>query len=160
MADSMYQPPMVPEQSNDTYLCFDYGEKYIGVAVGQRVTGTASPLETIRATPRQALWDAVTRLNNTWQPNAFVVGMPYHPEGEENPIILSIQKFCNQLKERYRRPVYVMDETLSTRESKSIFYEASPKRSIRFADIKDEMAAQLILQTWLIHTTPRKYPDA
>jgi len=159
MADSEYQPRMIPEQGNDTYLCFDYGEKCIGVAIGQRITGTASPLATIRATSRKALWDAVNRLNDTWRPDAFVVGMPYHPEGEENPISLSIQKFCNQLKERYRRPVFVMDETLSTRESKSIFYGEPPKRSIRFADIKDEMAAQLILQSWLIHTTPKTYSD-
>lgn len=144
-----------------TYLGFDYGERNIGVAVGQRVTETATGLETIRATSEQALWTAVARLVRTWQPSAFVVGMPYHPDGEENPIVQPILRFCRQLEERYQRPVYIMDETLSTKESQEIFYRERSKRSVQFADIKDELAAQLILQTWLKHTAQHNsIPDA
>ena len=143
-----------------TYLGFDYGERNIGVAVGQRVTETATGLETIRATSEQALWTAVARLVRTWQPSAFVVGMPYHPDGEENPIVQPILRFCRLLEERYQRPVYIMDETLSTKESQEIFYRERSKRSVQFADIKDELAAQLILQTWLKHTAQREAPDA
>ncbi|CAL1239359.1 Holliday junction resolvase RuvX [Candidatus Methylocalor cossyra] len=140
------------DPGNATYLGFDFGERNIGVAVGQRVTATATALETIRATHADALWSAVSRLVRIWQPDAFVVGMPYNPEGEENPIVQPIRKFCRQLQERYQRPVYTMDETLSTKESQELFYRKRSKRSIRFADIKDELAAQLILQTWLRHT--------
>jgi putative Holliday junction resolvase len=143
-----------------TYLGFDYGERNIGVAVGQRVTATATGLETIRATSHQALWNAVTRLVGIWQPSAFVVGLPYRPDGEENPIVQPILRFCRQLEERYQRPVYIMDETLSTKESQEIFYRERSKRSVQFADIKDELAAQLILQTWLKHTAQRETPDA
>ena len=135
-----------------TYLGFDYGQKFIGVAVGQRVTRTASALETIRVTSKEALWNAVTRLTETWQPSAFVVGLPYHYEGEENPILQPILGFCRQLEGRYHLPVYLIDETLSTRESQEIFYQRRSKRSTRFIDIKDQLAAQLILQTWLNHT--------
>jgi putative Holliday junction resolvase len=144
-------------EGNATYLGFDFGERNIGVAVGQRVTGTATALETIRATRDDVLWSAVARLVKTWQPSAFVVGMPYHPEaGEENPIVQPILRFCRHLEERYQRPVYTMDETLSTKESREIFYRERSKRSVQFADIKDELAAQLILQTWLNHTAPRE----
>jgi putative Holliday junction resolvase len=143
-----------------TYLGFDYGERNIGVAVGQRVTETATGLETIRATSEQALWTAVARLVRTWQPSAFVVGMPYHPDGEENPIVQPILRFCRLLEERYQKPVYIMDETLSTKESQEIFYRERSKRSVQFADIKDELAAQLILQTWLKHTAQQNLPDA
>lgn len=143
---------MPEDHGNATYLGFDYGERNIGVAVGQRVTATATALETIRATSHQALWNAVNRLVSVWQPSAFVVGRPYHPEGEENPIVQPILRFCRQLEERYKRPVYTMDETLSTKESQEIFYRERSKRSVQFADIKDELAAQLILQTWLNHT--------
>jgi putative Holliday junction resolvase len=149
-----------PGHGNATYLGFDFGERNIGVAVGQRVTGTATALETIRATSKDALWSAVSRLVKTWQPSAFVVGMPYHPEeGEENPIVQPILRFCRHLEERYHRPVYTMDETLSTKESQEIFYRERSKRSIQFSDIKDELAAQLILQTWLNHTAPRETSD-
>ncbi len=143
-----------------TYLGFDYGERNSGVAVGQRVTETATGLETIRATSEQALWTAVARLVRTWQPSAFVVGMPYHPDGEENPIVQPILRFCRLLEERYQRPVYIMDETLSTKESQEIFYRERSKRSVQFADIKDELAAQLILQTWLKHTAQQNIHDA
>lgn len=152
-------PP--PEHGNATYLGFDYGERNTGVAVGQRITGTATALETIRSSNEDALWSAVARLVKTWQPSAFVVGMPYHPEeGEENPIVQPIRQFCRELEKRYQRPVYTFDETLSTKESQEIFYNKRSKRSVQFADIKDELAAQLILQTWLNHTAPRKTTDA
>jgi putative Holliday junction resolvase len=140
-------------QGSATYLGFDFGEKFIGVAVGQRITGTATGLETIRVTSGDAVWNAVARLVKTWQPAAFVVGMPYHPEeGQENPIVQPILRFCRQLEGRYHKPVYTMDETLSTKESQEIFYRERSKRSSRFVDVKDELAAQLILQTWLRHT--------
>jgi putative Holliday junction resolvase len=48
-----------------------------------------------------------------------------------------------------------MDETLSTRESQTLFYSQRVRKSVQFTDIKDELAAQLILQTWLSHTQPR-----
>jgi len=151
----MREESQLQESGTGTYLGFDYGERNIGVAVGQRVTATATGLETIRATSDQALWTAVSRLVGIWQPAAFVVGMPYHPTGEENPIVQPILRFCGQLEERYHRPVYIMDETLSTMESQAIFYRERSKRSVQFTDIKDELAAQLILQTWLKHTAPR-----
>jgi putative Holliday junction resolvase len=156
----MRRDALPPGHGNATYLGFDFGELNIGVAVGQRVTATATGLETIRATSNAALWSAVSRLVRIWQPSAFVVGMPYHPEGKENPIVQPILRFCRQLEERYQRPVYTMDETLSTKESREIFYRERSKRSVQFTDIKDELAAQLILQTWLNHTAQRETSNA
>ena len=154
-----HERPPGPEKG--TFLGFDFGERNIGVAVGQRITGTATALETIRVTNKDLLWRAVSRLVKTWQPAAFVVGMPYHPEeGEVNPIVQPILRFCRQLEERYQRPVYTMDETLSTKESREIFYRERSKRSVQFSDIKDELAAQLILQTWLKTPPRREGPDA
>ena len=73
-------------------------------------------------------------------------------EGEENPIIGLINQFRSELVDRFSRPAYLMDETLSTKESRTIFYDTRKKKSVQFEDIKDELAAQLILQTWLDHT--------
>lgn len=141
-----------------TYLGFDYGERRTGVAIGQRVTGTASALETIRSDTHQALWSAIARLVRTWEPTAFVVGVPYPlEEGAENPLIPIICHFCAELKQRYQRPVFTFDEALSTKESQEIFYRERSKRSVQFQDIKDELAAQLILQTWLRHTASNTF---
>ena len=137
-----------------TYLGFDYGEKRTGVAVGQRITGTASTLETLRSHNREVFWQSVARLVKTWQPTAFVVGVPYplQETAEKNPVIDRILQFCRELETRHARPVYVMDEALSTRESQTLFYNQRTRKSVQFTDIKDELAARLILQSWLDHT--------
>jgi putative Holliday junction resolvase len=135
-----------------TYLGFDYGDKHIGVAVGQRLTATATGLETIPALRKPPMWAAISRLVEVWQPCGFVVGLCYQEDGTENPITPYILRFSRQLEGRYRLPVYLMDETLSTVESKSLFYQSKVKRSTGFGAVKDILAAQLILQTWLEHT--------
>lgn len=139
-----------------TFLGFDVGHKHIGVAVGQTVARTAEGLESIPADKTaQAKWDAVSRLVETWRPQGFVVGLCRREDGEENPIAAQILRFCRQLEGRYGLPVYTMDETLSTVESKSLFYAGRAKRSRGFGAVKDMLAAQLILQTWLEHTASR-----
>jgi putative Holliday junction resolvase len=145
----MFGQPLNTISAHDTFLGFDYGDKNIGVAVGQRVTCTATGLETIRVSSKEAKWAAINRLVQTWRPRAFVVGLSYQPDGSENPITQPILRFCRQLEGRYRLPVYTMDEMLSTVESKRLFYEHRTKRSTGFGDVKDIIAAQLILQTWL-----------
>lgn len=139
-----------------TYLGFDYGDKHIGVAVGQSLTRTATGLETIPALRKQAVWDAITRLVQTWQPQGFVVGLSYQDDGSENPITPHILRFCRQLEGRYRLPVHTIDETLTTVESKSLFYQSRAKRSTGFGAVKDILAAQLILQTWLEHAAAQE----
>ena len=145
------------EMAPATFLGFDFGEKKTGVAVGQRITGTARGLETIRSHTPEALWSSIGRLVDAWEPQAFVVGVPFPivETTEKNPVIDLIKTFCRDLENRYQRPVHIMDEALSTRESQTLFYTQSHRKSVNFRDVKDEMAAQLILQTWLDHTAPR-----
>jgi putative Holliday junction resolvase len=143
-----------PSGTEGTYLGFDFGDRNIGVAVGQRITATATRLETIRATSNAAKWDAINRLVNEWKPAAFVVGLAYQLDGSENPITQPTLRFCRQLEGRYHLPVHTMDETLSTMESKQIFYQSRTRCSDRFIDFKDEFAAQLILQSWLLQSLP------
>jgi putative Holliday junction resolvase len=146
----MSEPP-IPPPKEGSYLGFDYGDKHIGIAVGQRLTCTATGLVTIPTQSTQARWNSITKLVEAWQPCGFVVGLAYQEDGSENPITPQILKFCRQLEGRYRLPVYTMDETLSTVESKSLFYQSRAKRSTGFGAVKDILAAQLILQTWLEH---------
>lgn len=131
-----------------TYFGFDFGERNIGVAVGQSVTGTAAPLKTLRAQPNAQLWAAVSDLIRQWEPAALVVGLSHQQDGSENPITAPTLRFCRQLEGRYLLPVFTVDETLTTAESRTHFYERRRRKSVEFDQVKDEMAAQLILQTW------------
>ncbi|MFM8332559.1 MAG: Holliday junction resolvase RuvX [Candidatus Methylumidiphilus sp.] len=143
-----------------TYLGFDYGDKHIGVAVGQSLTRTATGLETIPALRKQVVWSSIAKLVEIWKPQGFVVGLSYQEDGSENPITPHILRFCRQLEGRHHLPVYTMDETLSTVESKSLYYHSRAKQSAKFGAVKDILAAQLILQTWLEHTAQQERQHA
>lgn len=143
--------PLLASACTETYLGFDFGELNIGVAVGQRISGTATGLETIRVSSNGAKWKAITRLVEDWRPSGFVVGLAHQMDGSENPITQPTLRFCRQLEGRFRLPVFTMDEMLSTVESRHVFYQERTKRSAEFLDFKDTISAQLILQTWLRH---------
>jgi len=159
MVEASTRPdPLASAADELTYLGFDFGDKNIGVAVGQRVTASATPLETIRAATREAKWRAITRLVETWRPCGFVVGLSYQLDGTENAITQPTLRFCRQLEGRYLLPVHIMDESYSTLESRDVFYDRRTKKSSSFVDHKDAIAACVILQTWL-RETARREPD-
>jgi len=133
----------VTEQA-ETLLAFDYGEKNIGVAVGQTLTGTANPLETIRVSGSSPDWDAISRIVMTWQPDALVVGLPLNMDGTEQKVSRRARRFGNQLLGRYRLPVHLVDERLTTREARDRL--ASEGRAGRD---DHPVAAQIILESWL-----------
>lgn len=125
--------------SKQTILCFDHGEKRIGVAVGQSVSATATPLEIIKTRQGKPDWQGIERLIKEWQPDAFVVGKPLTMDGESQPATLAAEKFARQLHGRHPLPVYFADERLST-------YEARQRLNSSY-DL-DAHAAQLILESW------------
>lgn len=131
-----------------TFLGFDYGLKKIGVAVGQLTTETTSPLETIYAINQKTNWDRISRLMKTWQPSGLVVGISYQEDGTENIITRPTLRFSRQLEGRYRIAVYLISEVLTTIESKRLLLEDAKIRRNKISKIHDQVAAQLILQTW------------
>ncbi|MEE9397440.1 MAG: Holliday junction resolvase RuvX [Methylococcales bacterium] len=132
-----------------TYLGFDFGTKKIGVAVGQALTQSANPLETIRAVRQKPNWQAITRIVETWNPDALVVGISYQQDGTENVVTQPTLRFCRQLQGRYNLPVHQIDETLTTFESKSLLFDDLNFSARKMWELQDQFAAQLILQTWL-----------
>ena len=102
-----------------TFLAFDFGIKRTGVATGNRLTRTAGPQPTIAASSSQRL-DAVALRVNEWQPDALVVGVPFHPDGAAHENTLRAQKFARQLKARFSLPVFEVDERYSTTEAISM----------------------------------------
>ncbi len=128
----------------ETLLAFDYGEKNIGVAVGQTLTGTANPLETIHVTRSHPDWNAISRIVMTWQPDALVVGLPLNMDGTEQKVTRRARRFGNQLLGRYQLPVHLVDERLTTREARNRL--ASEGRA---SSDDHPVAAQIILESWL-----------
>jgi putative Holliday junction resolvase len=143
------QDPLLTKTSADTYLGFDFGYKKIGVAVGQTVTGSASPLQTIRSINQSPDWQIISKLIQEWRPIGLVVGISRQADGSDNPVTPRIIKFCNQLKGRYQLPVYKQDETLSTFEAKQMLFDEVSVNAGKLWEVQDQLAAQLILQSWL-----------
>jgi putative Holliday junction resolvase len=134
-----------------TLLAFDFGERRIGVAVGETSTGIASPLLTLAETSSARRFDAVARLVREWQPVAFVVGRPKHADGSEHPVAAAATRFARRLAGRHRLPVFFVDETLTSVEAESRLRETrvGAKKS---GDV-DALAAMLILQSYLDNPT-------
>ena len=99
-----------------TFLAFDFGIKRTGVATGNRLIGTASPQPTIAASNDQRL-DAVALRVQEWQPDALVIGVPFHPDGAPHENTTRAQKFARQLRARFALPVFEVDERYSTTEA-------------------------------------------
>lgn len=131
-----------------TYLAFDYGEKYIGVAVGSRHTGLAEPVTTLRGSAKNPDWVRISKLIEQWRPGGLVVGLPLSMDGSANPMTHAARAFGERLRERYNLPVHMVDERLSTLAARDILNEAGvPMR--RHKSRLDQVAAQTILQAFL-----------
>ena len=126
-----------------TLIAFDFGEKRIGTAVGQTVTRTATPLETIPVRGAKPDWNAIGRLIDAWKPDALVVGLPLNMDGTEQPVTTLARRFADWLHERSGLPVHLTDERLSTREAWTRLIESGSRRGG-----PDPIAAQVILEGW------------
>lgn len=127
---------MTPE----TYICFDYGEKRIGTAVGQTLTATASPLDTILVKNGHPDWSGIAELIQQWQPGALIVGQPFNMDGSRQALTDAAEKFAKQLENRFRLPVYYAEERLTSYEAKQIYKDDKNL---------DPVAAQIILESWM-----------
>jgi putative Holliday junction resolvase len=130
-----------------TLLAFDFGEKRVGVAVGESATRLAHPLEAIVTESNEARFDAIAKLVAEWRPVGFVVGQPRHADGGEHEIARLAGKFGRRLEGRFGLPVAFVDETLTSAEAESQLREAGNRRSGK-GDV-DTLAATLILQGYL-----------
>ena len=99
-----------------TFLAFDFGLKRTGVAVGNRMLRSATPQPTIRAEGEARLAAAAERVKE-WQPDALVVGVPFHPDGASHDNTARARKFARQLRGRIGKAVYEVDERYSTTEA-------------------------------------------
>jgi putative Holliday junction resolvase len=105
-----------PAVSARSFLAFDYGTKRVGVATGNTVTRSATPLRTVAA-EGDARFKALGALIAEWQPEALVVGVPFHPDGAPHDNTARAKRFARQLEGRFKLPVHEVDERYSTTEA-------------------------------------------
>lgn len=137
--------PDVPLIPKGTALAFDFGEVRIGVATGDAETAMAHPVATISGESNEAKFSAIERLVREWQPTYLVVGLPTHTDGSEHEMTRLARKFGRRLHERFKLPVFWVDERLSSIYAESLLAEAQVFGRKRKA-VLDQMAAQAILQ--------------
>ena len=135
-------------------LGFDFGVKKIGVAVGDTETQIANALTTVRAINQKPDWENISKLVETWQPTIFVVGVSRQDDGSDNKVTPKMLRFSRQLDGRYRRPVELIDEVLTTFEAKQLLFDEGQVSADKLWEVQDQVAAQLILQSWL-NTQPQ-----
>jgi len=99
-----------------SFLAFDFGLKRTGVASGNRLLGAATPQATIKAEGDARFAQVEARIKE-WQPDALVVGVPYHPDGAPHENTRRAQKFARQLRGRFNLQVFEVDERYSTTEA-------------------------------------------
>jgi putative holliday junction resolvase len=111
--------PEVPARFQ-RFLAFDYGQKRTGVASGNRLTRSASPQATIAAPGGEARLAQIALRLKEWEPDALVVGVPYHPDGNAHENTARALKFARQLRGRFGLMVFEVDERYSTTEAHAL----------------------------------------
>lgn len=129
-------------------LGFDYGTQKMGVAVGQLLTCTASPLAMLYLVKEEIDWVRIAALIKEWRPFALVVGIPVYMDDKPQWITEKATHFALELKKRFQVPVYVTDERLTSKEARSQIFESGGYKALKKSAI-DSLAAKLILEQWL-----------
>lgn len=130
------------------YLGFDFGYRRIGVAAGQQLTKSASPLATLGAKLGIPDWAIVEKLMNQWRPIAFIVGLPTCIDGSEQYTTAAARQFAHQLHMRFNKPAHLVDERLSTKEARAHLFARGGFKKLKQSEI-DSIAACIILEQWL-----------
>ena len=127
-----------------TVLAFDFGTRRIGVAVGEALLGRARPLTTISGAANDERFAAIARLIAEWQPNRLVVGLPLSLDGTAHEMTARCRRFAHQLEGRFRLPVELVDERLSSAAAEAGLAERGLDWKQRKQHLDAEAAAILL----------------
>lgn len=139
-------------------LGFDFGQRLLGVAVGNHLTASATALTAVRVRDGLPLWPELDPLLRQWQPEALVVGLPLTLDQNEQPISRAARRFARCIGERYTLPVHLMDERHTSQEAARRFAAQRAAGLKRRSDAQtlDAVAAAVILEAWLQSTDTLK----
>jgi len=137
-------------------VAFDFGEKRIGVAVGDTRVAQATPLDVVRNVHGRPDWEKISHIMQEWQPVAFVVGLPVSDDGRPQPVLPLSNAFAKHLKKRYTLPVFRTDERYSSIEAAHVIADNRKHAGRRKAkrEDTDKIAAALILEQWFADSGP------
>ncbi|MCA0403315.1 MAG: Holliday junction resolvase RuvX [Proteobacteria bacterium] len=130
------------------FIGFDFGYRRIGVAVGQQITQSARPLETILAKEGIPDWSLIQKIIKEWRPKALVVGLPTKIDDTEQYTTEAARQFAGSLETHFNLPVYLVDERLTTVEARARIFESGGFRKLKQSQV-DSFAASVILEQWL-----------
>ena len=122
-------------------IAFDYGEKKIGVAVGQTSTNTSSPLQIIFNKDNKTNWISISSLLDEWKPDLILLGKPLNMDGSDSEIMKKVDKFYKELKSIYDADIEFVDERLTTFEAREILKDEKQ-------DNVDAHAAKILIDNW------------
>lgn len=129
-------------------MAFDFGTKSIGSAIGQEVTGTASPLKAFKANDGIPNWDDIEKQIKEWQPDLLVVGLPTDLHGKDlESITQRARKFAKRLQGRFGMQVEMHDERLSTTEARADLFNMGGYKALTKGNV-DCQSAVVILESW------------
>lgn len=134
--------------SGQRFIAFDYGLRWIGCAVGQSLTGSASALPALKAKDGIPNWQEIEKLLAEWQPDAVVVGLPLNMDGSESEMCQRARKFGNRIHGRFGLKVEFADERLSSFEAKGELIEHAGNQGFKDRGV-DSLSAVIILESWL-----------
>jgi putative holliday junction resolvase len=131
-----------------TVFAFDYGEKHIGIAVGDTATRIAHPLGLVPGPRLTTSLSEIDALVREWQPDELLVGLPVAPEGAEHALSARVRRFARRLAARYRVPVAFADERFSSTAAEETLTQTG-RGGRRHKHLAHALAATTILQAWL-----------
>lgn len=133
-----------------TVLGFDFGMKHIGVAVGQSITGSATPVATLAARDGIPDWEDITQLIERWQPKGLVVGVPFHLDGSTQLMTFCARRFIHRLDKRFGLPVHEVDEQLTSWEAKHRgWLKPTAYKQKRIEQERHAYAAAILVEQWM-----------
>jgi putative Holliday junction resolvase len=129
-------------------LGLDVGSKRIGIAVSDPLGITAQGLETLQRQNKRLDFDKLEKLARDYSVAEVVVGFPLRMSGAEGVQAEKMHRFADELRERLQIPVHLWDERLTSAEANRLLRETEMSIQRR-AQVVDQMAAVLILQSWM-----------
>ena len=130
-----------------TVIGLDYGERRIGVAVGELSLGIAHPVATIHAGSDRARLEQLAPLMDEWKPVLVVIGLPIHMDDSEHPLAARCSKFAHKLSQRFNVASRMVDERLTSHAAEEALTAANVSARRR-RHVLDQVAAQTILEAF------------
>jgi putative holliday junction resolvase len=148
-AGSPYNHPVSSDSAHSRrILGLDVGARRIGVAISDPLGITAQGIDTLHRKNKKYDLQHLNRVIREFEVQEIVVGLPLRMSGAEGIQAGKIQEFAEELRKRFKLPVHLWDERLTSAEANRLLRETDLSIEKRGKAV-DRMAAILILQGWM-----------